>query len=169
MIRIVWESVKYWIGRGLLYGAGLGTLYVTIGSGNINIAGGVIFGGTFGAAAGLFSGLVDGLLIGLVCYCFFNPVRDPKRFRWIMVIVAAVGTYIGTLFFLLILLPIPFSGQPGELNEHGLSLFQVPALLAVAGAIYAALRFVKNYLSPKVVSATEVPPSVGAVSHNLKG
>ncbi len=160
-MRIVWDSVKYFTWRGFLYGALLATLWVSFGEGS-NPGAGLILGAPFGAVTGIFTGFFDGLMIGILCRLMFNPVRHPKRFRWVITAFTALVTYAGALFFLLILLPLALSGRAYPPSWDTLMFMHQPILLAVIGMVYTALNFVKHYLG-----ITEPKPMMSVVLSRL--
>ncbi len=127
------STVGYVLIKGLKYGTILGALYGTCVFALI----GTLYGAFFGAIMGLILGLVDGLIIGLVTNYVFHPVQDVKLFRWTVIILAAVVTYIGAVIFLLKLYSI------SALSDY---FVQVPALIASGSAVYAVRGFVRHYI-----------------------
>jgi hypothetical protein len=135
---IVKNAVQYFLLRGLICGAGLGAIYGTLIIPIIGTAYGVIFG----AVAGVLLGAVLGIVVGLVSARFFNPVRDVRIFRIVVLILSGLITFSGGLFGAVLLYGFSNPKEP-----------LIPALIATGSAMYVGSRYTRRYLAGKRVSS----------------
>ena len=87
------------LGRGTVYGAGLGTLTGCAFSLPLFIFGGFI-GILIGLGIGLGIGAITGLVVGIVTILFFYPLQNGRRYKWsITLICAALSAILAPVIF----------------------------------------------------------------------
>lgn len=101
-------------------------------------------GSIFGIPTGILIGLVDGFLLGILTRAFFFPLRDARRYHWVIgtasALLSAIGSFIS--FALILLL---------YAKEHSISVTTMaaagafPALIAGAGGVFISNRIARWY------------------------
>jgi hypothetical protein len=94
---------------------------------------GSIAGALFGVPTGLVVGIADGMLLGVMTRALFYPLKNARRYRWMIAIVSAIFTgIVAWLCFISIML---FYVNRNAANVGVLAVIvTIPALIAGVGA-----------------------------------
>lgn len=137
--RLLGKLAIYWIIGGLVLGALGGALFgmlLSLGSGDsLGIA---LFGGYFGGLMGLPIGVMNWIVLSILVQGWFYPAREGVR--WATRIAAGVLTPLGVVGWW-----AAINLLPGD-DAEAAFFIGVPALIAMATALFLNERFLKWYM-----------------------
>jgi len=109
------------------------------------VLGGII-GGILGGLSGLIFGAVNGVVIGGVTALVFRPVRHARHYRWSLLCISSLVTFLSGRLVVYLLV-----GFPPE--AFGWFFVGVPTLIAVPCAWWVSARLARWYLAETLQDA----------------